>query len=34
MIKHSLGNSQINSIPAWNKEVSYFSTEHSQKFTR
>ena len=23
MIKHSLGNSQINSIPAWSKEFSY-----------
>ena len=23
MIKHCLGNSQINSIPAWNKEFSY-----------
>ena len=25
MIKHCLGNSQINSIPAWSKEFSYIS---------
>ena len=25
MIKHCLGNSQINSIPAWNKEFSYIT---------
>ena len=26
MIKHCLGNSQINSIPAWSKEFSYILT--------
>ena len=25
MIKHCLGNSQINSIPAWSKQFSYIS---------
>ena len=25
MIKHCLGNSQINSIPAWSKEFSYIT---------
>ena len=25
MIKHCLGNSQINSIPAWTKEFSYIT---------
>ena len=28
MIKHRLGNSQINSIPAWSKEFSYITFLH------
>ena len=28
MIKHCLGNSQINSIPAWSKEFSYITFPH------
>ena len=39
MIKHCLGNSQINSIPAWSKAFSYRTslykqTWQTQKFTR
>ena len=28
MIKHCLGNSQINSIPAWSKEFSYITISY------
>ena len=36
MIKHCLGNSQINSIPAWSKEFSYInvSLQNTRKSLR
>ena len=36
MIKHCLGNSQINSIPAWSKEFSYttFFLQNKRKSLR